>query len=127
MATVSATLRVNSDKASIDAALEGLTRLNMVQLRAHGAQGRPVPPLMRAGVRWRRDKGETWDTIDIVRQRGYGDCEDLAAWLAAELRLKGIAAKAVVKRSRTPGVAWHAVVQLPSGAISDPSARLGMV
>lgn len=118
---VAATLRVPSNVGAINAALEGLTSLNQQLLRA-GRCG----PLYKAGVRYRRDHGETWDACTIVKQRGWGDCEDLASWRAAELRNAGIAARAVVVRSRTPGVAWHCVVRLPNGKIEDPSAKLGM-
>jgi len=56
--------------------------------------------------------------------RGGGDCEDLAAWRAAELRIAGEPARVVVVRS-APGV-LHAVVRRANGRIEDPSRRLGM-
>lgn len=114
-------MRVPSNVAAINAALGGLVALNRQLLRA-GRCG----PLYQSGVRYRRDRGETWDACTIVQRRGWGDCEDLASWRAAELQNSGIDARAVVVRSRTPGVAWHCVVRLPSGKIEDPSARLGM-
>ena len=120
MPYVAAQLRIPSNKAAIDASLEGLVRLNLQQLRA-----RPRPELYKSGVRYRRDTGETWDSADIVYRRGYGDCEDLAAIRAAELRLAGVPARAVVRHSSTPGVAWHCVVQV-GRRYEDPSARLGM-
>lgn len=126
MPYVAAKIAIDSNKPSLDAALEGLVRMNQQQIRVAAREGRPVPSVYRAGVHWQRDHGETWDTIQIVRQRGYGDCEDLASWRAAELRERGIPAHAVVRRSNTPGVAWHAVVQWPNGQIEDPSAKLGM-
>lgn len=120
---VAATIEVPSNEAAINAALEGLVGLNVVILR----QGRGrIPSVYKAGVRWKRDVGETWDTVDKVLERGYGDCEDLAAWRAAELRLQGVKARAIVRPSRTQGVAWHAVVLLPSGQVEDPSRKLGM-
>ena len=123
---------VPSTQHDIIAALQGLVALNLCILRHAKAKGRPVPPIYSAGVHWQpdREKGkpaETWDSILVVRRRGYGDCEDLASWRAAELQLQGIAARAVVVRSSTPGVAWHAVVRLPNGEIEDPSRRLGML
>lgn len=131
MPFVQARIAIPSNKAALDAALEGLVRLDLQIIRAAKAAGRPIRPLYKSGVRWQPDKSkgkpsETWDTIDIVRARGYGDCEDLAAWRAAELRAAGVNARAVVKRSNTPGVAWHAIVQLPDGKLLDPSAKLGM-
>lgn len=132
MPIVRARIAIPSTKPDLDAALEGLVRLNMAMLREHKAQGKPIPPIYSSGVHWQPDRArgrptETWDSIDVVRQRGYGDCEDLASWRAAELRFtQGILAKAVVRPSRTPGVAWHCIVQLPNGTIEDPSAKLGM-
>jgi hypothetical protein len=121
MSYVAATMRIESRKPEIDAALEGLVCLNMAQMR----NGK-CPPLYRSGVRYRRDKGETWDSCRVVLKRGYGDCEDLAAYRAAELRTQGIPARAIVQRSHTPGVAWHCVVRYPDGRIEDPSRKLGM-
>jgi hypothetical protein len=123
---VAARIAVQSNKPSLDAALEGLVRLNLTMFRVAAQQGRPVPSVYKAGIHWQRDKGETWDTADIVRRRGYGDCEDLAAWRAAELRMQGIPAAAVVRASNSPNVAWHAIVALPGGKFEDPSAKLGM-
>lgn len=106
--------------------------MNVALLRQHAAAGRPVPPILRSGVHWQPDEfrgkpAETWDNLDIVRARGYGDCEDLASWAAAELRVtKKIPARAIVRPSTTPGVAWHCVVELPGGQILDPSVKLGM-
>lgn len=132
MPWLAATIRIPSLKPDLDAALEGLVQLNLALMRQHAKDGNPVPPLGCAGVHWQPDSergkpAETWDSIDVVRKRGYGDCEDLASWLAAEYRYKRhIFAKAVVRPSRTPGVAWHCVVDLPGGQTLDPSAKLGM-
>ena len=121
MPYVAATIRVDSNAPAINAALEGLVALNCEQMRR-----RKFPPLYASGIRYKRDKGETWDSAQVCMRRGYGDCEDLAAYRAAELRCQGIPARAVVMRSRTPGVAWHCVVRLPNGRIEDPSRKLGM-
>ena len=121
MPYVAATIRMDSNAPAINAALEGLVQLNLSQMRSG-----KIPPLYRSGIRYRRDKGETWDSAQVCLRRGYGDCEDLAAYRAAELRCQGIPARAVVRRSRTPGVAWHCVVCLPGGKYEDPSRRLGM-
>lgn len=132
MPYLAATIRVPSNVRGLNAALEGLVRLNQAIIRDAKAVGRPIPPLYRAGVHWQPDRApggkpaETWDDIAIVRARGFGDCEDLASWRAAELRESGIAARSIVRRSHTPGVAWHCVTQWPNGQIEDPSAKLGM-
>lgn len=86
----------------------------------------PLPPLLRSGVRYRRERrgAEDWLLPADVHRLGYGDCEDLAVWLAAELQRKGVKARFDVKR--TGPKKWHAIVRLPSGRVLDPSAYLGM-
>lgn len=131
MPVVAARIAVPSNKPALDAALEGLTRLNEAIIEQRDQAGAPLPKPYESKVVWRPDgfKGghkETWDTWDVCVSRGYGDCEDLAAATAAYLRREGIPARAVVQPSNSPGVAWHAVVELPDGRIMDPSAKMGM-
>lgn len=57
------------------------------------------------------------------------NCEDLACWRAAELRVRyGIAAIPIFtcKPRANGGYLYHITVQLPDGRIEDPSRRLGM-
>lgn len=113
---------LRSDAWDIGTELAALTARNARYLRA-----RPLHPALygASGVRYRREPGtERWLGVAEVMRAGAGDCEDLAAWRAAEYRLLGVRARAVVVRS--PGVGWHAVVRLPGGAVEDPSRRLGM-
>lgn len=73
--------------------------------------------------------GEEWQTIPWVIYRGYGDCEDLGAWRAAELRARyRIPAKPYIKIKHMPTGQWraHVVVQWPNGQLEDPAAKLGM-
>lgn len=115
----------------------GLMLENMAWLRAYPQ----TPDLYSAGVIYKPESqkkdakgniteyGETWQTIPWVLYRGYGDCEDLGAWRAAELRQKyGIRALPYIKVKQMPGGFWraHVVVQWPGGKIEDPSAKLGM-
>lgn len=87
-----------------------------------------APLLYRSGVRYRREEGtEEWRGIDEVLQTGYGDCEDLACWRVAELRLKGIAARPFLSWKRRGNFfLYHVRVLWPNGKIEDPSALLGM-
>lgn len=71
-----------------------------------------------------RDPGERWQLPSETRARGRGDCEDLASYRAAELRLGGESCRVVVRRTG-PRV-LHAVVERADGRIEDPSKRLGM-
>lgn len=109
----------------LDAALEGVTRLNEALL----ADGK-VPLFEQAvdRVRWKPEPpgDEHFDHAGVVLGRGWGDCDDLAPWHAASLRASGKdpGATAVVKRSGNKR--WHAVVQRSDGRIDDPSAAAGM-
>lgn len=115
----------------------GLMLQNIAWLRAHPE----TPDLYRAGVSYKPERrrvgpngkateyGEEWQTIPWVIYRGYGDCEDLGSWRAAELRVKyGIKANPFIKMRRMPDGYWraHVVVRWPNGQIEDPSAKLGM-
>lgn len=89
--------------------LQGLYGLNMLQL-AKGVPG-INDALISGRLRYiRLDKNEEWQPIRTIWERGGGDCEDLAAAVAAELALQGIPAHPVIYRSG-PHMA-HAVVQL---------------
>lgn len=108
---------------TIDTALAGLQALAEQEI-ATGA----IPPIYSSGVRYRREPpgSERWQLPSQTLSKGEGDCEDLASWRAAELRVSGEDpyARAVVVRSgpRT----WHAVVRRGDGSYEDPSAALGM-
>lgn len=106
----------------LEALLEGLVRLNLTQLR-RGL----VPPLYQSGVRYQREQRgrEDWQTAAEAYARRVADCEDLAAWRAAELRLAGIEARAIVYQAG-PRLK-HVVVEYPDGRREDPSKRLGML
>lgn len=116
--------------AGLDAALQGLQALAERDLMSLGQW----PALYDSGVRYKREPrgSERWLTPSVVLLKGEGDCEDLAAYRAAELRVTGEdpGARAVVVRSgdRT----WHAVVDRTEGEhaaydeFEDPSAALGM-
>lgn len=85
----------------------------------------PRPPLYAAGVRYTRDDpDERWQLPSETAARGGGDCEDLASWRCAELRLGGESCRVVVRR--TGPTVLHAVVERGDGSIEDPSRRLGM-
>ncbi len=118
--------------AALNEALEGLVRINVKLLLAAIRAGRPVPPLYRLGVRYKREplKREWWQTVMDNAVEQWADCEDLATHRAAELRVGGALAgipypaRAVCKR--TGPRMYHAVVQHPDGRIEDPSRALGM-
>jgi hypothetical protein len=127
--------------------LSALADTNEYHLRYGLAAGKPYPRLYDSGVRYREEKpgAEDWPDIPAVLAQGWGDCEDLAAYRAAELRVyDGIDAEPVIKwrwipteemiaagykRKNLPrsGI-WlvHCLVRYPNGEIEDPSKLLGM-
>lgn len=109
-----------SSTRDIVRALEAHVDACVDDLRRH-----PQKPLYASGVRYdRRDKEERWQLPSETAARGRGDCEDLASWRAAELRLRGENARVAVKR--TGPTVLHAIVRRANGRLEDPSARLGM-
>ena len=112
----------------LNAALEATTVANQEMLASGDAE--PISDGIRMGrVKWKPEPfrdGEHFDLTKTVTERGWGDCDDLAPALAAELRETGKdpGARAVVKKSGPKR--WHAVTELSSGRIVDPSAMAGM-
>jgi hypothetical protein len=137
--------------APLQIALEGLAQIDEWQIRRALAgemagAGEALPALYESGVRYQEEAPgrEDWlDAPEVVRQ-GVADCEDLAAYRAAELRVAGYDCEPVIKwqwipremmlaqgypASKLPdrGV-WmvHCCVRFPDGAVEDPSKILGM-
>lgn len=100
---------------------EGVVLVNIAFLRACPN----TPPLLRSGVVWRREgKPEIVKSIPVILRDGHDDCEGLAAWRAAELRLSGNSRAKVVLYQARPGL-WHAIVS-DGHRRWDPSRKLGM-
>jgi len=117
------TFHVQLIGSTLDALLEALVRANVQWLLANGHRS-----LYQSGVRYRAESGEDWYTIPYVLERGEGDCEDLACWRAAELRVLGHhQAVAIAKLSPSVGARrlYHIVVS-GDGISEDPSRMLGM-
>lgn len=106
----------------IEAALEGLTSINAVMLRERG-----LPDVYESGVRYRRETAgrERWQNAAECLALGYGDCEDLACWRAAWLRVHEAEPARAIPVPGGPRTI-HIVVQRADGSIEDPSADLGM-
>lgn len=94
-----------------------------------------VPRLYESRVRYREEpwqgRGlEEFAPANIVMQRGWGDCDDLAAWRAAELREAGDlrAGVKIYWRLDPQGNArlYHAETRHGDGRVEDPSRLLGM-
>lgn len=110
--------------------LEALTEINVSIFRSYGDK---VPGLYESGIKYRRESigQEDWcDVVELLRL-GFGDCEDLSCYRAAELRVRGgdPNARPFVKGPRRlPGgvMMYHIQVQHGDGRIEDPSLSLGM-
>lgn len=92
-----------------------------------------VPRFYDCGLRYKTPEdpcgADVWQDIPILLGRGYGDCKDLACFLAADLTVRErILAKPMVRRKwlgKGFGL-YHVVVLMPDGTIRDPSIDLGM-
>jgi hypothetical protein len=111
----------------LDAALEVPTRMNELMIKRGD-----VPPWEEAlarGVEWRPEPpgAERFDHAATVLARGWGDCDDLAPYKAATLRVSGEDPGAQAVVMRTGPQRWHAVVMRSDGSIDDPSVDAGML
>lgn len=104
--------------------MRALTAYNVRWLRAH-----PRTPSMRAsGVKYARQNVgcERFLPIPYVLAAGGGDCDQLAGWRCAELRVRhGIAANPEV--IQISARLFHVFVRFPNGLAEDVSAHLGMM
>jgi hypothetical protein len=107
--------------------LHAATAVDLLYLQKHN-----TPRLYSAGVRYQNEPWsgiEEFASIPVVLARGWGDCDDLAPWRAAELQRQGEAAKVKLKWKRHPRSGarmYHVVVQRENGSEEDPSRILGM-
>jgi hypothetical protein len=150
---VKLTIVVPDEPATLNAALEGLVRINEAMMLAAIKSGRPVPPLYTSGIRYGEEPHgrEWWQTVadnlaELERvqrskaKKSTTDCEDLAGHRAAELRVWGPAWPSSVVAGHMAGVPYparaicvrtgpnmyHAIVEHPDGTREDPSRALGM-
>lgn len=86
-----------------------------------------TPDLYKSGVKYERQPmgAERFLPIPMVIAAGGGDCDQLAPWRAAELRVRhGIKAMPEVRKMESH--LFHVFVRMPNGKAEDISARLGM-
>lgn len=110
----------------LNAGLETVTRLNEQLIRR--GQVPTFANAVRAGVRWAPEPPgeEHFDHAGMVVGRKWGDCDDLAPWRAAELRVSGEDPRATAVVARTGPRRWHAIVNRSNGEREDPSRWAGM-
>jgi hypothetical protein len=123
---LSSSLEVPSSAGTYSAALEGLTGVNEVLMRRDPS----IPPLYSTGALWEVRPGDPselkWRYAPDVAGEGWGDCQDLSAYRAAELRVSGVDPKAHVRVYPSGPNSYHAVVARGDGSVEDPSVILGM-
>ncbi len=108
-------------------ALEALYQRDVDYLRRHPL----TPGVYDSGIYYQEEPpgSEDWADVPTILKLGWGDCEDLACWRAAELFVRhGIAAKPEVtcQISADGTRLYHITVALPDGRSEDPSRNLGM-
>lgn len=111
------------DARTLNIFCRALCAYDVMWLRQHPE----TPPLYKSGVRYvEQPMGvEEFKPIPLVLAAGSGDCNQLAPWRAAEIRVRhGIKALPEVKQMG-PRL-FHVYVRLPNGEVEDTSARLGM-
>lgn len=110
----------------LNAALEATTRANQQLMMAGEAPA--IEEAIRDGLRWKPENfgdGEHFDLAPVAAVRGWGDCDDLAPWLAAERRIQGDTGAVAFARRSGPNK-FHALVRSGDGEIIDPSVWAGM-
>jgi hypothetical protein len=115
--------------------LEALTLADCWYLRAH-----PHTPLLyQSGVRYLEEPPgfDEWQDIPDTLARRSGDCEDLASWRVAELRMgircpRELSATHEISVEDLPDkngelvTTYHIFVKRADGTHEDPSRLLGM-
>ena len=86
------------------------------------------PRLYAAGVVYKPEGSpEIWRDIPTCARDGWGDCDDLACWLAAELRFHHKRRALVsLRNGGRPGLVHAVVIDADTGIMNDPSKVLGM-
>jgi hypothetical protein len=149
---VKLTIVVPDEPPTLNAALEGLVRINEAMMLAAIKSGKPLPPLYQSGIRYGEEPHgrEWWQTVadnfaelehaKKKQKKSTTDCEDLAGHRAAELRVWGPAWPSAVVAGSMAGIPYparaicirtgprmyHAIVEHPDGTREDPSRALGM-
>lgn len=113
---------VPTSALAYEAAVEGLTSLDEQILRVEPR----LPSVYDAGLRYQKEPSDVWRHTADLMARGNGDCEDLAAARAAELRVSGVDPGAFVHVYQSGPQRYHAVVGRSDGSVEDPSWILGM-
>lgn len=113
--------------AALEAALEATTLANEEAFRRGELPS--VEELISRGAKWRPEPfldGEHFDLGHEIVRRRWGDCDDWAPMLSAQLRATGEDPGARTRLKKTGANRWHALTELSDGTILDPSRWAGM-
>lgn len=115
-------------RAILRVLLEGLVQIDCIELSAYGYA---IPPIYSSGTVYQRDArtdvDDDWQDAITTAVHKYGDCEDLAAWRCAEIRVReGIYAWLDFTWEYMPDGSKriHIFVVRADGIIEDPSLVL---
>jgi hypothetical protein len=125
-------LSADAKVAVLNALLEALILANSLLLQTDSS----LPLLYDAGLRYEAEElgDDDWrDILSILDHQG-GDCEDLASYRVAELRVRlgepaarpDVTSSQVVHPTEGPYTLYHIRVRRADGSIEDPSKLLGM-
>lgn len=104
----------------VEALLEGLVQAAVIEIQ-HGV----VPPFPTPDIRFIPEEGtENWLLPHQVAKAGGGDCEDLAAWVAAGYRATGEDPGAHLRLMQVGQTTLHCIVQRGDGSFEDPAGEL---
>jgi len=123
---IQVTIPGEPNEETLGIALEAATRLAQ-----HDIASGSIPPIedaIRGGITWQEEPPgeESFDKPSTVLERGWGDCDDLAPWLAAEMRETDFDAGASAIAIPSGHNTWHAIVEGSDGKVYDPSVWAGM-
>lgn len=126
------TLDPDSKVAILYSLLDGLILADTLYLQ----QNPDTPGVYEAGLRYEAEEigRDDWRDIPSILDHKGGDCEDLACYRVAELRLRRgeagakpyVSSKVVRSRRYGTFTLYHIRVQRADGTIEDPSKDLGM-
>ena len=122
MGSALSNLNVPPSAETYSRALEGLVGVDEEILRRNP----DLPTLYESGVKYKLPPHRVWRYPHEIVRDGWGDCEGLSCWRAAELHVSGADPDARVMVYRSGPRRWHAVVGRGDGLIDDPSIVCGM-
>lgn len=125
--SVRVTMELIGTDRVLEGAITGLALASVAQMQDPELCG-SIPDLYSKRIKYMREPAgrERWQTAYETAKRGGGDCEDLAAYLLAELIARKGELGARIRVIKINAGLRHIVVQRANGRIEDPSKLLGM-